>query len=182
MTLTKIPKFCGTPMLPSLSIKNDVGDVSLRQPLTVLSGYGSGSTAAHTSCHGTRIWLREPIARIDDACTAYAYASHRRARAGNSLAQTSARRMAAAAKRHADRLFEWSSAGELGRSATTLFTRRDPLGRNARSFKARGSHRIRALLRASLCKRKIRRCFLSSMDQCRSTQQRGPVCVRSSHD
>ena len=169
-------------MQPSLSIQTNVGDVFLRQPLMVLSGYGSGSTAAHTSCHGTRIWLREPIARIDDACTAYAYASHRRARAGNSLAQTSARRMAAAAKRHADRLFEWSSAGELGRSATTLFTRRDPLGRNARSFKARGSHRIRALLRASLCKRKIRRCFLSSMDQCRSTQQRGPVCVRSFHD
>jgi hypothetical protein len=169
-------------MQPCLSIPTDVGDVVLRQPLMVLSGYGSGSTAAYPPCHGARTKFGEPISRIGDAHSERAYATHRRARAGRRLAQTQARRLAIAAKRDPNTFFGCSTTGELGRSSTTLFPRRHPFRRGPCSLEARGTYSVRTVLCASLCQRQIRSCILSSMDKCRSTQQCGPFCVRSTHD
>lgn len=182
MTLTKICKFCGTPMQPCLSIPTDVGDVVLRQPLMVLSGYGFGSTASNSPRRGARIGLREPISRIYDARASHSCGTARRAGTGCRMAQTAARRVAAAAKRHAATPFERAPARQLGRSSTTLFTCWHPFGCNPCSFKTGSSYSVRALLRSSLCKREIRFGFISSMDKCGPSQQRRLICVGGTND
>lgn len=164
-----------------LSIMIGVGDVVLRQPLLVMSVNGFGYAATDPTRRGPCIWLREPNISFANAGAAHPCNTPRRANTRPALAKAATRRMATASKRR-NYVAGDGSTGQLGRSKIALFARGDALRCSTCTFKARSAHRYGTMLRSSLCKRAICIGIVSTMDQCRPTQQFGRVCLRSPHD